>query len=257
MRNIITIAKRELLSFFVSPVAYFVIAGFTLLAGYFFFAGLEVFNLVVERYASSPYRNTMDAPNLNQWLVEGLYKTMIVIFVFCIPLLTMRLIAEERKNGTFELLITSPISVWDIVLGKFIAVGTVITAMVLGVFVFPLILCFYGNPEIAPLFTGALGLLLCGLAFAAIGMAVSSFTENQVVAGVVSMVTLLLLYVINSSAESIGGTGGAILNYLSPVFQVEDLVQGVLSLKSGVYFITLIALGLFISERVLEAYRWR
>lgn len=199
----------------------------------------------------------MEAPNLNQWVIEGLFHTLTVVMVFLIPLLTMRLIADERKNGTFELLVTSPLSISQIVIGKFLGVATVILTMTLLAFCFPLILCIFGDPEIAPVFSGYLGLLLTALAFASIGMAVSSFTENQIVAGITSMVTLLLFYVINSPAESLGGVAADILNYISPVMQLQDLIRGVISLQSIIYFFSLIILGLYLSVQALESYRWR
>ena len=258
MRNILAIGRREILSFFVSPVAYFVITGFTLLAGYFFFNLLGIFNVLVQRYNAMPAMYRGDAsPNLNQWVIEGYYQTLIVVLVFLIPLLTMRIIAEEKKKGTFELLVTSPVSVTEIVLGKFMGVGFVIIVMMLAVFVFPLLLCIYGNPEVMPIFSGILALTLCSLAFASIGMAVSSFTENQIVAGICSMVTLLLLYVIHSPAESLEGSMKEILLSLSPVIQLKDMMSGVITLKSLTYFSCLIFLGLFLSQRALESYRWR
>ena len=257
MRNILTIARREIHSFFISPVAYFVITGFLLLAGYFFFNFLAIYNEVLRRYAMMPYRDTMNVPNLNQWVVEGFFQTLLIILVFFIPLLTMRTIAEEKKRGTFELLITSPLSVKEIVLGKFVGVALVIVIMMGCTFGFPLLLYVFGNPEFWPIVSGLCAVVLCSLAFASIGMAVSSFTENQIVAGVSSMVVLLLLYVIHAPAESLGGTAGDVLNYLSPTMQVRDLVRGVVSVKSLTYFFSLIIFGLFLSERALEAYRWR
>lgn len=257
MRNVLTIARREILSFFISPVAYFVITGFLLLAGYFFFNFLGIYNEVLRRYSMMPYRDSMNVPNLNQWVVEGFYQTLLVILVFFVPLLTMRTIAEEKKRGTFELLVTSPLSVKEIVLGKFLGVALVIVLMMTCTFGFPLLLYVFGNPEFWPVVSGLGAVILCSLAFASIGMAVSSFTENQIVAGVSSMVVLLLLYVIHAPAESIGGSIGEVLNYLSPTLQVRDLVRGVVSLKSVTYFFSLIIFGLFLSERALEAYRWR
>lgn len=258
MRNILAIGRREILSFFVSPVAYFVITGFTLLAGYFFFNLLGIFNVLVQRFNAMPamYRGN-NVPNLNQWVIEGYYQTLVVILVFLIPLLTMRIIAEEKKRGTFELLVTSPVSVAEIVFGKFLGVGFVILIMMLCVFSFPLLLCVYGNPEVKPILSGLLAITLCALSFASIGMAVSSFTENQIVAGVSSMVTLLLLYVIHSPAESLEGGMKEILLSLSPVMQIKDMLSGVISLRSVVYFFCLMFLGLFLSQRALESYRWR
>lgn len=259
MRNVLAICKRELLSFFVSPIAYFVIGGFALLAGRFFFNMLGIFNVMLMRYSSMPFRNPADLPNLNQWVVEGFFHTMIVILVFLIPLLTMRLIADERKNGTFELLVTSPVKVSEIVLGKFLGVSVVVLLMMLPVALFPALLVVFGEPapEWRPMATGWLGVFLCGLGFSSIGMAVSSFTENQIVAAVSSMVTLLLLYVIQAPAESVGGITSDLLNYLSPVIQSKDLIQGVVSLKSLAYFASLMVLGLFLSRRALDAVRWR
>jgi ABC-2 type transport system permease protein len=256
MRNIWAICKRELLAFFVSPIAYFVITGFTLLVGFFFFNHLSYFAQMVEMSAMISLRGR-ELPNLNQTVIEGVYHTMVVILVFLIPLLTMRTIAEEKKKGTFELLITSPVSVSQIVLGKFLSIAIVLIIMLSVNLIFPALLVKYGNPEILPILSGFLGLVLCSLGFASIGMAVSSFTENQVVAGVISMVTLLLLYVIQAPAESLGGTAAEVFRYLSPVDQLQDLLRGIITLKSIMYFVSLIVVGLFLSQRALEAYRWR
>ena len=253
----LTIAKREILSFFVSPVAYFVLAGFILLGAYFFFNMLAMFNIMFQRQQMMPYQMGDNNMNLNQWVVEGYYHTMIVILVFLIPLLTMRTFAEEKRRGTFELLMTSPLSIFDIVFGKFLGLATIIFVMVLGSVAFPFILINFGNPEVGPIFSGAFAVLLCALSFASIGMAASSFTENQIVAGVTTMVTLLLLYVIHSPAESIGGVAGQVLSYISPVLEAQDFIKGVISTKGLVYFISLIGLGLFVSQRSLEAERWR
>jgi len=206
MRNVVAICKRELLSFFVSPVAYFVITGFALLVGFFFFNYLAFFARMYEMSQMMAFRGGGQLPNLNQTVVEGLFQTMVVILVFLVPLLTMRIVAEEKRRGTFELLITSPVSVREIVLGKFLSLAVVLVAMLLISAIFPALLIVYGAPEVAPILSGFLGVVLCALGFASIGMAVSSFTENQIVAGVSSMVVLLLLYVIQAPAESLGGT---------------------------------------------------
>jgi ABC-2 type transport system permease protein len=257
MRNILAICKRELLSFFVSPIAYFVITGFALLVGFFFFNYLAFFARMFEMSQMMAFRGRGELPNLNQMVVEGLFQTMVVILVFLIPLLTMRIVAEEKRRGTFELLITSPVSVLELVLGKFLSLAVVIVVMLAISFVFPLLLMVYGNPEIPPIISGFFGVVLCALGFASIGMAVSSFTENQIVAGVSSMVVLLLLYVIQAPAESLGGTSAEVLRYLSPIDQVQQFLRGVISLKSLAYFFSLILLGIFLSQRALEAHRWR
>lgn len=252
----IAICRRELLSFFVSPIAYFVITGFTLLVGFFFFNYLAWFARMFEMSQMMAFRGGQ-VPNLNQTVIEGFYQTMLLILVFLVPLLTMRTVAEEKRRGTFELLITSPVSITQIVLGKFLSLVVILSIMLGIAFVFPLLLINYGNPEVAPILSGFVGILLCTLGFASIGMAASSFTENQIVAGVSSMVTLLLLYVIQAPAESVGGLTADILKHISPLEQVQDMVKGIVSFQSLVYFASLILIGLFVSQRALEAHRWR
>jgi ABC-2 type transport system permease protein len=257
MRNIVAICKRELLSFFVSPIAYFVITGFALLVGFFFFNYLAFFARMYEMSQMMAFRGGGQLPNLNQTVIEGLFQTMVVILVFLVPLLTMRIIAEEKRRGTFELLITSPVSVREIVLGKFLSLAVILVVMLLIASIFPALLIVYGSPEVPPILSGFVGVVLCALGFASIGMAVSSFTENQIVAGVSSMVVLLLLYVIQAPAESLGGTAAEVLRYLSPIDQVGQFLRGVISLRSVAYFMSLILVGLFVSHRALEAHRWR
>jgi ABC-2 type transport system permease protein len=259
LRNILTIARREILSFFVSPVAYFVITGFVLLAAYFFFNYLVAFQLLIQEMAASPFQMAMQTPNLNEWVVNGYYQTLLIILVFSTPLLTMRTFAEEKKSGTFELLITSPLHISSIVLGKFLGVSFVLFVMLLFSFTFPALLLLYGQPapEFRPMLSGMLGVALCSFGFASVGMAISSFSENQVVAGISSMVVLLLLFVINAPAEAAGGTVMEVLNYVSPVLQTREMIQGVVSLSALVYFASFIILGLFVSMRALELFRWR
>ncbi len=257
MRAVCAIWRRELLSFFVSPIAYFVIAGFGLIGGFFFFNLLAYYNVVIDRVSAMPWAANQ-APSINQWVGEQYFQTLLIILVFLIPLITMRTIAEERRRGTFELLATSPISVADIVLGKFLGVASVVLAMILMASVFPLLLIVFFEPEIPPLLAGICGVSVFGVGCAAVGLAVSSYTENQIVAGVSSMVVLLLLYVIHAPAEAMGGgVIASILSYLSPALQVQDILKGVISVKAIVYFLSLIALGLFLSFRAIEAHRWR
>ncbi|NDC37512.1 MAG: hypothetical protein EBZ48_05615 [Proteobacteria bacterium] len=257
MRNIMAIWRRELLAFFVSPIAYFVITGFALIGSFFFFNLLAYYNLVVAKVAQMPW-GAPSIPSINQWVVEQYYQTILIFMVFFTPLLTMRVIAEERRRGTFELLVTSPISVPQIVLGKYLGVATVMTLMVLMASMFPLLLCLVSTPEVYPLLCGMLGVWVFALGFAAVGMAVSSSTENQIVAAVSSTVVLLLLYVIHAPAEALGsGVLSELLMYISPPMQVQEMIRGVLSIKAGFYFLSLITVGLFFSFRALDAHRWR
>ena len=261
MSGSIAIAKREILSFFVSPIAYFLITGYVVLGAYFFYALVSFYNNIVRQYQAMSFGgNTGNIPTLNTMVIEGFFQTLVVVLVFLIPLLTMRTIAEEKKRGTFELLVTSPISVFDIVFGKYMAIAFVIIIMHLLILGFPALLFIYLNdtPELYPTLTGILGLTLCALSFASLSMAVSCSTENQIVAAVSGMVLLLVLYVIQSYSEAAGGgVLTDLLNYLSPSVQLQDLMKGVISVKAIVYFLSSIGLGLFISQRALDSYRYR
>jgi ABC-2 type transport system permease protein len=259
MKSVKAIAGREILSFFVSPVAYFVIAGFVLLAGYFFFNLVLLFQHMLVRIQSMPFVQ-QEAPSVNRWVIESFYQTMVVVLVFLVPMLTMRTIAEEKRRGTFELLVTSPLSVGDIVIGKYLGIAFVLLVMNTLILGFPLLLVTLSgvDVELPPILSGYAGLVGISLAFASLSMAVSCFTENQIVAAISGMVTLLLFYVIHSPAQAMDpGVVSSVLNYLSPIMQLRDLVRGVVSLQSIAYFLSVISMGIFLSQRALEAYRWR
>jgi ABC-2 type transport system permease protein len=254
MKGVFAIARRELLSYFVSPIAYLAITGFLLLGGYFFFWYLAEFNTYLFR--SQQMLGQGPSLSLNQ-IVEAYYRTLSLVLVFLVPLLTMRLFAEERRNGTFELLITSPVSIFSIVFGKFLGLALTLFVMVFLASTFPGFLIVYANPEIPPIFSGLLGITLLAIGFGSIAMAVASFSESQVIAGTAGLVTLLLFYVISAQADNVGGTFGEVLRYLSPIEQSDEMMKGVISLKSIVYFLSLISLGLFLSFRAVELERYR
>jgi len=255
MKGIIAIARREILSFFVSPVAYMVLTGFMLLGGYFFIWYLSQFNLALLRAQQMPFMQQQTF-GLNE-IVEGYYRTLLLFLVFMVPLITMRLIAEEKRKGTFELLITSPVSVAAIVVGKYLGASLTVFLMLALAAVFPALLTFYADPEIPPMLIGFLGIFLCALSFAAISMAISSFTENQMIGGILSIVVLLLLYVISGIAETVGGVLGAFLKFLSPMDQSDDFLKGVITTRGLIYFASLISIGIFISLRSVEMHRYR
>jgi ABC-2 type transport system permease protein len=257
MKSVVAIAKRETWSFFVSPIAYFVLSGFFIIAAYFFFNLLGQYNFYLQRASMMPMGGPR--PNLNEWVVEVLFQTIVVVLVFLVPFLTMRMLSEEKRTGTFELLITSPLSVNDIVVGKFLGVLVIVGLMVGAISAFPLLLVYYGTPGpvIGPIITGLIGLFLCAASFVSLGMAVSCFTVNQVVAGITGMVVLLLLYMIQTAGQSIGGEAERILSYLSPIEHLKGFFKGVISLKGIFYFFSVIWVGLFFSQRALESYRWR
>ena len=258
MRNILTIAGRELRSYFVSPIAYVVMTGFLLLGGWFFFNLLARFNYLVTMYSSfQGGREAMQRLNLNEFVIAPLLHNLSVVLVILVPMITMRSFAEEKRAGTYELLLTSPVATWEIVLGKFLGAVAFITVMVGLTAVYGLILAAYGNPEVGVMVAGYLGLLLLSITFVTIGLFASSLTENQIIAAVVGLVMLLLLYVISWPADTAGETMGGVLRYISVTEHFGDMVKGVVDTKSLVYFASMIAGWMFLTERSVESIRWR
>jgi ABC-2 type transport system permease protein len=258
VRNILTIAGRELRSYFVSPIAYVVMTGFLLLGGWFFFNLLARFNYLVTMYSSfQGGREAMQRLNLNEFVIAPLLHNLSVVLVILVPMITMRSFAEEKRAGTYELLLTSPVATWEIVLGKFFGAVAFIFVMVGLTGVYGLILSAYGNPEFGIMAAGYLGLFLLSVTFVTIGLFASSLTENQIIAAVAGLVMLLLLYVIAWPADTAGETMGGILRYVSVTEHFGDMVKGVVDTKSLVYFASMIIGWIFLTERSVESIRWR
>lgn len=258
MRGALTIAGRELRSLFVSPIAYVVLTGVLLLGGWFFFNLLARFNLLVSMYSSfQGMGGAAQRLNLNEYVMAPLLHNLAVILLIVIPMITMRSFAEEKRIGTYELLLTSPIGTGEIVVGKFLAMACFVALLVALCGVYGLVLAAYGNPEIPIMLSGYLGLLLLAVAFVTAGLFASSLTENQIIAAVTGLVILLLLFVISWPADSVGETFGALLRYLSVTEHFEQMVKGVIETKSLVYFASMAAAWLFLTQRSVESIRWR
>jgi ABC-2 type transport system permease protein len=255
MRNIWSLMKKELGAYFSSPIAYVVISGFLLLVGFFFYSLVSWFNAQAMQMAQDPYY--AQQININEMVFSPLFHNMSIILILVAPLLTMRLLAEEKKNGTDELLYTSPLSVGQIILGKYFAALVMLAAM-LGLTALLSIFAFaFGNPEIAPWLTGYLGLFLMGATFIAIGLFFSSLTENQIVAAFLTFVTLLLFLVLNWVASSGSGTWQSVLGYLSFSQHFADMTRGILDTKDVVYYLSFSFFGLFLAHSVIQSRRWR
>jgi ABC-2 type transport system permease protein len=257
VRNILAIAAKDLRSQFVSPIAYVVLTGFLLLGGWFFFNLLARFNFLLNMYLSFRNPEAMERLNLNEFVISPLLHNLSVILVILVPVITMRSFAEEKRSGTYELLMTSPLSITEIVLGKFLGAFGFVLIMIGLTAVYPLILLLYGDPEAGVILSGFLGLLLLGTAFVAVGLLTSSFTENQIIAAVSCLVALLLLYVISWPAETAGPTLGAVLKYLSLTEHFGEMVKGVINTRDLMYFGSVIVLSLFLTQRSVESLRWR
>ena len=180
-----------------------------------------------------------------------------MILVIIVPMITMRAYAEEKKGGTYELLLTSPIRTGEIVLGKFLASFLFVCVMLGMTGVYPAVLIAFGNPEIGVIVAGYLGLLLLATSFVAVGLLASSFTENQIIAAVSGLVATLLLYIIGWPADTAGDVLGPILRYLSVTEHFAEMAKGLIDTKDLVYFASLILLSLFLTQRSVESLRWR
>ena len=257
MKNALAIAGKELRSYFVSPIAYVVLTGFLLLGGWFFFNLLARFNFLLTIYSSMRNPEAQLRLNLNEFVIAPLLHNLSVVLVILIPVITMRSFAEEKRSGTYELLMTSPLSITEIVAGKFLGAFVFLLIMVGLTAIYPLILLMYGNPEMGIIIAGYVGLLLLATAFVTVGLLTSSFTENQIIASVSCLVLLLLLYVISWPADTAGATFGAVLKYLSLTEHFGEMVKGVIDTKDLVYFFTVILLSLFLTHRSVESVRWR
>jgi len=255
MRNIWSIVKKEIRSYFSSPIAYVVLFGFQLLVGYFFYSLVWWFNSQAMQMSQNPaYYQQI---NVNQMVFSPLFHNMSIILILVAPLLTMRLLSEEKKNGTDELLFTSPLSVVQIVLGKYFAALFMLIVMltltaVLSVFVFA-----HGNPELAPWLTGYLGLFLMGATFIAIGLFFSSLTENQIVSAFLTFCTLLLFLVLNWVSASGTAVWQKVFGYLSFSQHFDDLTRGILDTKDLVYYLSFSFFGIFLTHAVIQSRRWR
>ena len=222
-------------SYFYSPIAYVLIGLFILLTSIFFFLG-----------------------NLASGVADfsGIVGTMGFILVFIIPVLTMRILAEDRKNGTEVLLLTSPSRLSAIVIGKFLAAFTVFLILTVLTFVYPVIIVLLGGKITAQLVGSYIGFILLGASFISVGVFASSITENQVVAVIVGFVSLLVMWIIDSLAGFIGGFAGKVLSWFSLLSRYEDFNKGILSLSPIVYYISFTIVFIFITIQMIEKRRW-
>jgi ABC-2 type transport system permease protein len=182
---------------------------------------------------------------------------MVFVFIFIVPLFTMRLFAEERKMRTDELLMTLPLEDIHILMGKFFAGLSFLGIVLISTVIFPILLVIYGNPDVGPIFSGYLGVFLVGAAFVSVGLFASFTTENQVVAAIVSFVIFLLLYLININVPEAESSFKSILMYLSLFDQMDSFAKGLIALPNIVYLVSFCVLGLFLGKIAIEIRRWR
>jgi len=254
MRNAWIICRKELGSYFVSPIAYLLLTMFALLFGYFFWTAVAVF--VVEGIEMQ-MRGQNFPMSVNEEIIRPLLLNVSIIGLFMIPLITMRLFAEEKRTGTIELLATSPIRDLEIIVGKWLAALILYSSLLFFTALNFAFLFKYGNPDWRPLAVGYLGLLLQAGALLALGTFISTLTRNQIIAGAATFAACLLLYVFGWVGAFESATWARVLAYTSVATHFESFVRGVIDSKDAIFFLTLIFLGLFFTARSLESLRWR
>ena len=257
MRNTLTIAGKELQGYFVQPVAYVVLTVFLLLGGWFFFSMLRQFDQMVQLVQMMGQQGQLEQMNLNTRVIDPLLHDFLIVLIIVMPALTMRVFAEEKRTGTYELLLTAPIRTSEIVAGKFIAASAFTLVMVALAWIFPLILMIFGNPEVGVMFAGYVGLALVAITFVAVGLFTSSLTQNQIVAAISSFGILIMMLVISWAADSGGGTVWAVLKYLSLPEHFSTMTRGVINTADIVFFLSAILVSLFLTQRAVESARWR
>jgi len=250
MNNVLAIARKELSSYFASPIAYVVVGFFALMFGFFFYSLLLYFDRQSLQAAGQ-------AVNVNEQFLRPVFLNATVIFLFVLPLVTMRTYSEEKRSGTIELLLTAPLTDLQIILGKFLGAMGLYAAMLAITLVHVGLLFVFGNPEWRPVVTTYLGLLLMGGCFISVGLLISSLTKNQIVAGMITFGVFLMLWVINWIASFMGPTTQQVLNYLSITDHLDDFTKGIIDTKHLVYYVSFITFGLFLTARSVDTERWR
>jgi ABC-2 type transport system permease protein len=259
------VATRELRGLFASPVAYAVLALFSILAGVFFTLTTIAFNDGILRLQQYQAFDQLSLINLNDHLIGPFYDSMAFMLMLLIPAITMGFFAAEKTNGTQELLLTSPLTMWDLVLGKFFA-GVVFVALLgLVVAAYPAILFLYadqtaGGPEPGKTLSGLLGVLLVGWTYTAVGIFASSITRSQIVAFLLTLVLLVVLIILPFVADmGMAGTSAArdLLRYLSTEPHVAELRKGVIDTKDLAYFVVMISAFVVMTKASVESVRWR
>ncbi len=253
MTNILAIVRKDWRGYFESPIGYVVIGLYAFIFGYFYTVGLTWF-----------LQESMRAPamgggpmNVNQQLIRYVFMNSMVIYLFVVPLITMRTYAEEKRSGTIELLMTAPVTDFQILMGKFLGALSLFAATLAITLIHMAVLFRFGNPEWKPIVTGYLGMLLVGGCMVSVGVFFSSLTRNQIVAGMFTFIVLLLLWVIEWIGGLLPAGLAAVCSYLSLTGHVEDFLRGIVDTAHVVYYLSFITFGLFLTAKAVDSERWR
>ncbi len=252
MGNILAIANKELRSYFASPIAYIVLGFFAFLFGWFYVTILSYF------VQASMQMNQFgrQSVNINQQMIRGLLQNVTVLLLLMLPMITMRTYSEEKRSGTIELLLTSPLTDFQIIVGKFLGALALYATMLLITTIHMAVLFYYGRPEWKPIVAAYAGLLLMGGCFISVGLFISSLTKNQIVAAMATFAVFLFLWVINWIGSFYPQVEG-ITSYLSIIEHFDDFAKGVIDTTHLIYYLSFITFGLFLTAKSVDSERWR
>ena len=257
MSNILAVADKELRAYFHSPIAYLVMTVYSAICGFVFYSSAAFFVMQSFRMQAM---GGMGAPqiSLNEYVIRPILAGVLtVVLLFLIPLITMRLYPEEKRSGTIELLLTSPLTDMEIILGKFLGSLTLFVIPEALTFAYFSILFMYGNPNAKPLIANALGMLLYGAALLSLGMWISTFTKNQIIAGAVGLAGFLLLYLLDWVSAYSNSAAGQVMSYIALTTHFDNFAKGVIQLSDVIYYLSVVVLGVFLTARSVEALKGR
>ncbi len=244
MKEVIALMKREIKAYFSSPLAYAIIFIFLVLSSMGFIRFLD-------------HHVTSRSTSMTSSIIVPLALLQGFILLVILPLVSMRLLTEERKSGTSELLLTSPVSTLQIVLGKYFGSLSILAVMLCLTFPLPLVLFIKGDPEWGPIVLSYLGVFLVGSAYLAIGLFTSSLTENQIIASLICLTILILLLLEDSLRKMTTSFMAETLTNLSIIQSLSDFATGVFDTKNIIFLLSLISFFLFLTQRVIDSNKWR
>ncbi len=253
MTNTLAIARRELRTYFASPVAYVVMTAFLVFTGLLFVASLDDNPLLIGREAS--LRGFFAGETLGGLLGETINGAFVLLLLG--PVMTMRLLAEESKLGTLELLLTAPVRDTEVVLGKFLAALVTMAVLLALTIYYPILLWAFASPDTGPIISGYLGMALLGTFFLSVGLFASSLSSSQIASAVVGLVILLMFWFIDEASDLFRGLPEDILTFVSPRAHFTDFARGIINTETIIYLLALTAIFLFLAIRTLETRRWR
>ncbi len=248
MIQILHIARKEFREYFTSIVGYIFLTLVVFITGFFFWTILSYYASLTEQMAANPTMG--EVPSLTEFVLGNMFSNLAVIVLIVTPFVTMRLIAEERRQHTLELLMTAPVSSGEIVVGKFLGAFAFYGVALILTLHYPGTLLMLGSPDVGPMLTGYLGALLFGGACISFGLLASSLTQHQLVAGVVSFGFALFMWIIGWGSE-----GAGIRQYLSLTEHYDGFVKGFIKLESIIYYLSFIVFFLFATQQRIETMR--